>query len=118
MTNMMEVELFDVWGIDFMGSFPLSNGRSYILLVVDYISKWIEAIATPTKDAKVVLKFLHKHIFTHFGTPRAIVSDEGSHFCNKIFNNLLAKYGVRHKVALGYHPQSNGQAKISNRDVK
>ncbi|KAI3443836.1 hypothetical protein Pfo_000501 [Paulownia fortunei] len=118
LTNMMEVELFDVWGIDFMGPFPPSNGRSYILLAVDYVSKWIEAIASPTNDAKVVLKFLHKHIFTHFGTPRAIVSDEGSHFCNKIFNNLLAKYGVRHKVALGYHPQSNGQAKISNREVK
>ncbi|KAI3463869.1 hypothetical protein Pfo_020532 [Paulownia fortunei] len=117
LTNMMEVELFDVWGIDFMGPFPPSNGRSYILLVVDYVSKWIEAIASPTNDAKVVLKFLHKHIFTRFGTPRAIVSDEGSHFCNKMFNNLLAKYGVRHKVALGYHPQSNGQAKISNGNI-
>ncbi|KAI3469034.1 hypothetical protein Pfo_025697 [Paulownia fortunei] len=102
LTNMMEVELFDVWRIDFMGPFPPSNDRSYIFLAVDY----------------VVLKFLHIHIFTRFGTPRAIVSDEGSHFCNKIFNNLLAKYGVRHKVALGYHPQSNGQAEISNREVK
>ncbi|KAI3465800.1 hypothetical protein Pfo_022463 [Paulownia fortunei] len=81
---------------------------------VQTCDRWIEAIASPTNDAKVVLKFLHKHIFTRFGTPRAIVSDEGSHFCNKMFNNLLAKYGVRHKVALGYHPQSNGQAKISN----
>ncbi|KAI3450351.1 hypothetical protein Pfo_007016 [Paulownia fortunei] len=118
LTNMMKVELFDVWGIDFMGPFSPSNGRSYILLVVDYVFKWIEVIASPTNDAKVVLKFLHKHIFTRFGTPRAIVSDEGSHFCNKTFNNLLAKYGVRHKVALGYHPQSNGQAKISNWEVK
>ncbi|KAK6142127.1 hypothetical protein DH2020_006995 [Rehmannia glutinosa] len=103
LTNIMEMELFDVWGIDFM---------------VDYVSKWVEAIATPTNDAKVVLKFLHKHIFIRFGTPRAIVSDEGTHFCNKLFNNLLAKFGVRHKIALGYHPQSNGQAEISNREVK
>ncbi|KAK6151062.1 hypothetical protein DH2020_015994 [Rehmannia glutinosa] len=110
LTNMMEVELFDVWGINFMGPFPPSFGHAYILLAVDYVSKWVEAIATPTNDAKVVLKFLHKHIFTRFGTPRAIVSDEGTHFCNKLFNNLLSKYGVRHKVALGYHPQSNGQA--------
>ncbi|KAK6141718.1 hypothetical protein DH2020_024520 [Rehmannia glutinosa] len=116
--NIMEVELFDVWGIDFMGPFPASYGNLYILLAVDYVSKWVDAIATPTNDAKVVLKFLHKHIFTRFGTPRAIVSDEGTHFCNKLFNNLLAKFGVRHKIALGYHPQSNGQAEISNREVK
>ncbi|KAI3459765.1 hypothetical protein Pfo_016428 [Paulownia fortunei] len=57
LTNMMEVELFDIWVIDFMGPFPPSNNRSYILLVVDYVSKWIEAIITPTNDAKVVLKF-------------------------------------------------------------
>ncbi|XP_022857225.1 uncharacterized protein LOC111378281 [Olea europaea var. sylvestris] len=107
---MLEVELFDVWGIDFMGPFPPSLGQEYILLAVDYVSKWVEAIATPTNDAKVVLKFLQKNIFTRFGTPRAIVSNGGTHFCNKLFNSLLAKYDVKHKLALGYHPQSNGQA--------
>ena len=65
-----------------------------------------------------MLKFFHKNIFTHFGTPRAIVSDKGTHFCNKLFNNLLVKYGVRHKVALAYHPQNNGPAEVSNREVK
>ena len=68
------------------------------------VSKWVEAIPAPTNDAQVVLKFLHKNIFTRIGTPRAIVSDEGTHFCNKLFHNLLANYGVRHKVALAYHP--------------
>ena len=63
-------------------------------------------------------KFLHKNIFTRFDTPRAIVSDEGTHVFNKMFNNLLAKYGVRHRVALAYHPQTNGQAEFSNREVK
>ena len=67
-----EVEVFDVWGIDFMGPFPSSFGNKYILICVDYMSKWVEAIATPTNDARVVKKFLKKHIFTHFGTPRAI----------------------------------------------
>ena len=60
----MEIELFDVWGIDFMGPFPPSFGQEYILLAVDYVSKWVEAIATPTNDARVVLKFLHRNIFT------------------------------------------------------
>jgi hypothetical protein len=116
--NILEVELFDVWGIDFMGPFPSSYNNKYILLAVDYVSKWIEAIATPTNDGKVVLNFLRKNIFTRFGTPRAIISDEGTHFCNKQFEALLSKYGVRHKRALAYHPQTNGQTEVSNREVK
>ena len=97
-----------------MGLFLSLYSNLYILLAVDYVSKWVEAAATLNNDARTVLKFLQKQIFTRFGTPRAIVSDEGSHFCNKLFDNLLAKYGVRHRTALPYHPQSNGQAEVSN----
>src|SRR4051812_47905101 len=79
----MEVELFDVWGIDFMGPFPSSYSNKYILVAVDYVSKWVEAVALPTNDARVVMKFVRKNIFTRLGTPRAIISDGGSHFCNK-----------------------------------
>lgn len=101
-----------------MGPFPSSYSNFYILLAVDYVSKWVEASATQNNDARTVLKFLQKKIFTRFGTPRAIVSDEGSHFCNKLFDNLLSKYGVRHRTTLPYHPQSNGQAEVSNREIK
>lgn len=83
LNTILEVELFDVWGIDFMGPFPFSFGNSYILLAVDYVSKWVEAVALPTNDAKVVIRFLRKNIFSRFGTPRAIIRNEGSHFCNK-----------------------------------
>ena len=58
LTNILEVELFDVWGIDFMGPFSPSFGDLYILIVVDYVSKWVEVIALPMNDAKVVVKFL------------------------------------------------------------
>ncbi|KAK0581724.1 hypothetical protein LWI29_017165 [Acer saccharum] len=118
MNVMLEVELFDVWGIDFMGPFPMSFGKRYILVAVDYVSKWIEAIATPTCEGKEVTKFLRGNIFTRFGTPRVIVSDGGSHFCNKRFDALLKKYGVKHKVMTPYHPQANGQAEVSNREIK
>ena len=101
-----------------MGLFPSSYNNLYILLADDYVSKWVEAAATQNNDVRTVLKFLQKKIFTWFGTPRAIVSDEGSHFCNKLFDNLLAKYGLRHRTALTYHPQSNGQAEVSNREIK
>ncbi|KAK8704998.1 hypothetical protein V6N13_048609 [Hibiscus sabdariffa] len=114
----LEVELFDVWGIDFMGPFPSSRGDLYILLAVDYVSKWVEAIATPKNDAKTVMKFLHKNTFTRFGVSRALTSDEGSHFDNKLTAKALQKYGVRHRIATAYHPQMNGQAEISNREIK
>ncbi|GJY99790.1 gag-pol polyprotein [Tanacetum coccineum] len=76
-------EIFDIWGIDFMGPFPPSFGNIYILLAVDYVSKWVEAKATKTDDAKVVADFVKANIFSRFGTPRALISDRGTHFCNR-----------------------------------
>ena len=98
------VELLDVWGIDFMRPFPSSFGHSYVLVGVDYVSKWVEAIACKHNDHKVVVKFLKENIFIRFGVPKDIISDRGTHFCNKTFKNLLARYGVKHKVATPYHP--------------
>ena len=112
------VELFDVWGIDFMGPFPTSYGHTYILVGVDYVSKWVEAIPCKTNDHRVVLKFLKGNIFSRFGVPKSIISDGGSHFCNKPFENLMAKYGVKHKVATPYHPQTSGQVELANRKIK
>jgi len=91
LNNILEVEVFDVWEIDFMGPFPPSNRNLYILVEVDYVSKWVKATACPTNDTRVVLKFVKKHIFSWFRTPRAIISDRGTHFINTWFNNLLAK---------------------------
>ncbi|XP_077246046.1 uncharacterized protein LOC143885890 [Tasmannia lanceolata] len=112
------VEIFNVWGIDFMGPFPNSFGNLYILLGVDYVSKWIEAIACKSNDHKVVVKFLKENIFSRFGTPRAIISDRGKHFCNRPFEALMKKYGVTHKLATPYHPQMSGQVEVSNRQIK
>ena len=94
LNNNHEVEIFYVWGIDFMGPFPPSFGITYNLLVVDYVLKWVEAITTQKNEAKIVVQFIHKNIFTHFGTPRIIISNEGNHFCNKFFASLLAKYNL------------------------
>ncbi|GJW42009.1 reverse transcriptase domain-containing protein [Tanacetum coccineum] len=107
-------EIFDIWGIDFMGPFPSSKGNKYILVAVDYLSKWVEAKALPTNDARVVVKFL-KSLFARFGTPRAIISDRGTHFCNDQFAKVMSKYGVTHRLATAYHPQTSGQVEVSNR---
>ncbi|GJR98888.1 reverse transcriptase domain-containing protein [Tanacetum coccineum] len=81
-------EIFDVWGIDFMGPFPSSHGNKYILVAVDYLSKWVEAKALPTNDARVV------------------------------FAKVMSKYGITHRLATAYHPQMSGQVKVSNRGLK
>ncbi|XP_068319122.1 uncharacterized protein [Pyrus communis] len=117
-TPILVVEIFDVWGIDFMGPFPMSFGFTYILLAVDYVSKWVEAKATRTNDSRVVANFVKSNIFSRFGMPRVLISDGGSHFCNRTIAALLKKYNVMHKVSTPYHPQASGQAEVSNREIK
>ena len=112
------VDFFDVWGIDFMGPFPSSLRYLYILVGVNYVSKWVEAVPCRAADHRVVMKFLKENIFSRFGVPKAIISDGGSHFCNKPFESLLTKYGVKHKVATPYHPQTSGQVELANREIK
>ena len=108
MSTILKVELFDLWGMDFIGPFPSSFSNLYILLAVDYVSKWVEEISTRANDARVVAKFLCNHIFTRFDTPRALITDGGTHFCNKLVDKVLQKYGVRHRTSLAYQPQANG----------
>nr|GEV61250.1 reverse transcriptase domain-containing protein [Tanacetum cinerariifolium] len=110
-------EIFDFWCIDFMGPFSSSRGKKYILVAVDYLSKWVEAKALPTNDSRVVCKFL-KNLFGRFGAPRAIISDKRTYFCNDQFTKVMKKYGVTHRLATPYHPQTSGQVEVSNRGLK
>ncbi|GKF36361.1 reverse transcriptase domain-containing protein [Tanacetum coccineum] len=93
-------EIFDVWGIDFMGLFPSSKGNKYILVAVDYLSKWVEAKTLPTNDR---------------GTSSVIVEHI---FCNDQFEKVMLKYGVTHRLSTAYHPQTSGQVEVSNRGLK
>ena len=102
------LQIFYVWGIDFMWPFPPSFGNLYILLAMDYVSKWVEAIAFPRNVSNIVVGFIQRNILSRFGVPRTIISDKGSHFANKLFAKLLSIYGVRHVMRLSYHPQLNG----------
>ncbi|XP_021993315.1 uncharacterized protein LOC110890056 [Helianthus annuus] len=100
-----------------MGPLPPSSGNRYILVAIDYVSKWVEAQDLPTKDARVVVRFLKK-LFTRFGIPKALIGDRGTHFCNAIMEKALERYGVTHCLSTAYHPQTNGQVENVNTGVK
>ena len=101
-----------------MGPFPPSCDYTYILLFVDYVSKLVEVVATRTDYAKIVVKNVKSLILHRYGVPKALVSDRGTHFCNKILGALLTKYHVTHKVSTGYHPQTNAKLRFQIRRLK
>lgn len=101
-----------------MGPFPSSHGNLYILVVVDYVSMWVEAIASPTCKGSVVLSFLQNTIFPRFGVPRAIISDQMAHFLNRTIVALFTKYHIHYPIATPYHPQTSGQVEVSNCELK
>nr|GEY03106.1 hypothetical protein [Tanacetum cinerariifolium] len=99
---------FIVKGYRFYGPVPVFTREQYILVVVDYLLKWVEVKALPTNDARVVCKFF-KSLFARFGSPRAIISDRGTYFCNNQFSKVMLKYGVTHRLSTTYHSQTSGQ---------
>lgn len=107
-----------MWGIDFIVPFPVSHEYVYILPTVDYVSKGVEAVACRTNDNKVVKKFLKENILSRFGMPRAIISDNSTHFCNRSIEVLMRKYTITHKLSTLYHHQTSGQVEVSNSQIK
>ncbi|GJU16555.1 putative nucleotidyltransferase, ribonuclease H [Tanacetum coccineum] len=115
--NIQVCDVFDIWVLDFMGPFSNSKGNKYILVAVDYVSKWVEAQALPTNDARIVIRFLRR-LFSRFRVPKALISDQGTHFCNFQLEKALQKYEVTHKLSTAYHLQTNGQTEVTNRAIK
>ncbi|KAK1598817.1 hypothetical protein QYE76_018498, partial [Lolium multiflorum] len=118
MNYTLVIEPFDCWGFDFMGPFPSSEGNTHILVAVDYVTKWVEAIPTKSVDGETSLRMLLDIIFPRFGVPRYIITDGGSHFIHGGFRKTLARYGINHRIASAYHPQTSGQVELSNREIK
>jgi transposase InsO family protein len=101
-----------------MGPFPKSKNCEYILVAVDYVSKWVEAMPYKKADSRHSRKMFEKIIFPRFGVPRMVISDGGTHFIDKRFNLYLKSHGIHHNVATPYHPQTSGQAETSNKQIK
>jgi hypothetical protein len=118
MSYSLVIEPFDCWGFDFMGPFPPSEGYTHILVAVDYVTKWVEAIPTKSVDGETSLKMLKDVIFPRFGVPRYLMTDGGSHFIHGGFRKTLARCDVNHRIASAYHPQTSGQVELSNSEIK
>ena len=102
--------------IDFMHCKPTSvEGRGYIIVVMDYFTKWDEAMPTYAEDGKIVALFIFNHVIARFGVPQSIVTDHGSHFRNQMMVKLSAKLGFRHENSTPYYPQDNGQVEAIKR---
>jgi hypothetical protein len=93
-----------------MGPFPKLKNCEYILVVVDYVSKWVEATPCKAADAKNSKKMFEETIFPRFGVSRMVISDGGTHFTDKNFYNYLSRHGICHNITTPYHPQTSGQA--------
>ena len=101
-----------------MGPFPKSKHSKYILVAVDYVSKWVEAMLCRAADAKNSKKMFEETIFPRLRVLRMMISDGGTHFTDKNFHNYLLIHGIHHNVATPYHPQTSGQAETSNKQIK
>ena len=113
------VTSFEKWGIDFVGPIkPTSQGKSYIMVYTNYITKWEEA--KPMKHLRDinVAKFLYESIFTRFGIPRQLTSDQVTQFTSNLTIALMKEYTIKHGKSSPYHPQANGQVEVTNRELE
>jgi hypothetical protein len=117
-TNFESPYIHDVWGIYFMGPFPNSEGCEYILVTVDYVSKWVEALPCWATDVMHMKRMFYEVIVLRYGVPRIVISDGGPHFIDQTFRKSLSKVGVDHRIATPYHPQTSGQGETSNKQIK
>jgi transposase InsO family protein len=97
-----------------MGPFKNSHGFEHILVIVGYVSKWVEAMLCRKASTEESIAMVKSMIFPHFSTPRIWISDGGTHFTGKTFKKCFSKLGIEHRVSTAYYPQTNGQAETSN----
>jgi hypothetical protein len=118
LTSNLWIDIFDVQGIDFMGPFRNAEDCEYILVAIDHVSKWVQAHPRRVADVMHSKRMFHEVIFLRHGVPRIVITDGGSHFINQTLQKALTEVGVDHRIASPYHPQANGLAETSNKQIK
>ena len=109
---------FSMWGMDLTTIKKTADGYIHILVIVDYLTKWVEAFPLKCKEAKEVLKCFENEICYRYGFPKVLVTDNGTEFCNKQLDKFCLDNNISHRVTISYHPQSNGLVEVTNKAVK
>jgi transposase InsO family protein len=113
---MLPLGPFEKWGIDLMGPLPMTRrGHWFIVVVTDYFTTFVEVRALKSLVKQEVTQFLYERVFTRFGTPLEIVSDNGPQFLSEVVENLLARLVVKHRFTTMYKPNTNGLVEKTNR---
>lgn len=110
---------FEKWGIDYVGEIHphSSRGMAYIIVATEYLTKWVEAKAVRSNDAKNAAVFLFENVITRFGVPKILVSDRGTHFLNEVIEAMTERFQIDHRKTTPYHPQTNGQTERVNQTL-
>ncbi|MCO5597918.1 hypothetical protein L7F22_052003 [Adiantum nelumboides] len=115
----MAALLFEKWGMDYVGPITPSSrhGKSYIIGATDYLTKWSEARAVRSDDARTTATYFIDHVICHFGAPAELVSDRGTHFLNDVLEDLTSCFNIRHDKTAPYKPSTNGQVESTNKTL-
>ena len=110
---------FSIWGIDIIGKISPkgSNGHEYILVAIDYFTKWVEAESYKVLNSNKVADFLRRNIICRYGVPHEIISDNGSHFDGEA-NKVMEEFGIQRHRSSPYRPQTNGAVEAANKNLK
>ena len=111
---------FDIWAIDFIGPLPKLVHRTrarYIILVVEYVKKWVESHLVEPCTKEVAAKFIYENMVTRFGCPITLISDRGSHFINQTIEVFLKEFNIDHHKISTYHLESNGAIESFNKNL-
>eukprot|EP00253_Pinus_taeda_P024101 PITA_24101 len=115
----VHLDPFEKWALEFIGPInPTSKGKKYILVCIDYVTKWAEAKALVRATEKTVVNFLFEEIFVRYGVPREIVTDQGTQFTSKLLKDITEKYQIKQRRSTPYHPQANGQVESTNKTLE
>jgi hypothetical protein len=117
--NMASPWPFSTWGIDVIGEIhpAASNGHRYIMVAIDYFTKWVEAASYSTVSAAATEKFIRNNIITRYGIPHEIITDNGKNFVAQRIEEYLAQYKIKHHRSSPYRPQMNGAVEAANKNL-
>ena len=111
---------FVTWGIDVIGPIEPKafDGHQFILVSIDYFTKWVEAVTFKSVTKKAVVDFVHSNIICRFGIPKIIITDTAMNLKSHLMKEVCEQFKIVHPHSTPYHPKSNGVIEAANKNIK